>query len=982
MKTTNLNNHGAARAATAHNFKIARQSSNSRDWPPLRFRGRMQSASTFLPCYSEAIVARHFTSMRTVSLLFLCTLFLGSMVTALQAQMPPGMPFLRSSSHGSSDGASSHNDSSGSGHAGGTWIPAAPLDSEAVGTNGIQLSLENASIDMVVQWLAQTTGKAVIKSPTVQCQVTIASPKKVSKREALNLVYSALALQGYKVLEDSSSILIVPKDEDINMSPELVGAPQNGIPEGREKLMKVFPLKHVQAAMLVDKLRPALSDSATVQVDDADNELIITDYNDNLRVAGELIAALDANRPEDVTIRVLPLKHMSALDLAKELSPIYQKIIGNNSQETIDVSADDRSNSLLILSSAAMFERLKEIIVALDTEGAQDKVIKTFVLKNADAQDVATQLQTLTQGSQQNNSPFIFFIEDSPRANPKGVNIVADRRRNAVIIQAPPAQMDSIANIIDDLDAPVADANLAPLIYHLKYANASDVEEVLDDLFVSRQNNRSYFDYFFGNNQSQNQSVGRLYGKVRVASDPYSNTIIVSADSQEDLQALENVIAELDAPSDMGDSTLHVGLKFARANNVANDLNVLFAEQGSPPLGAQTPQNQQNNNNNNNGSQNQQTSGSSSFEDSFNLSAESAVQPYYPWLGGQSADQGGLGNNRTTPLEVSDLVGRVRAVSDEGNNAVIISANLHFFPEILKLLTQMDAPVAQVSIEARIVEVSSDYLKQLGVQFSPNGSVFTANDFDNSVLISAGGNYQQGFGGKTTVNTPPAPVTSASPPSLTQMLTELRSGVLDNNISMDFLIQFLHKTTDATVLGDPQITVNDNVMGRLFVGQEVPVPESSVFSSVGSQNTAITYKDVGIVLEVTPHINDDGDVQLAIHAESSSVVPGETVLGGAVFNTRNFRTDLTAKTGQTLVMGGIIQKTQSHTLRKTPILGDIPILKLLVNKKNDENMDEELMVFLRPHVLKAPADSNRLLREINQRNPDMKKWQGEQLPPE
>ena len=77
------------------------------------------------------------------------------------------------------------HDSPGSGHAGGTWIPAAPLDSEAVGTNGIQLSLENASIDMVVQWLAQTTGKAVIKSPTVQCQVTIASPKKVSKREAL-----------------------------------------------------------------------------------------------------------------------------------------------------------------------------------------------------------------------------------------------------------------------------------------------------------------------------------------------------------------------------------------------------------------------------------------------------------------------------------------------------------------------------------------------------------------------------------------------------------------------------------------------------------------------------------------------------------------------------------------------------------------------------------------------------------------------------
>lgn len=271
-------------------------------------------------------------SSRVLGLMVLWTLFLCASATCVRAQMPPGIHF-HSSGPPPSDDSSSHNNSSGSGHAGGTWIPSAPLN-EVVGTNGIQLSLENASIDMVVQWLAQTTGKAVIKSPNVQCQVTIASPKKVTEREALNLVYSALALQGYKVLEDSSSILIVSKDEDINMSPELVGTPQNGVPEGREKLMKVFPLKHVQAANLVDKIHPALSDSATVEVDDADNELIITDFNDNLRVAGELIAALDANRPEDVTIRVLPLKHMSAQDLAKELSPIYQKIIGNNSRKS------------------------------------------------------------------------------------------------------------------------------------------------------------------------------------------------------------------------------------------------------------------------------------------------------------------------------------------------------------------------------------------------------------------------------------------------------------------------------------------------------------------------------------------------------------------------------------------------------------------------------------------------------------------------
>ncbi|HEX3626043.1 MAG TPA: secretin N-terminal domain-containing protein [Verrucomicrobiae bacterium] len=917
--------------------------------------------------------------------LFLATFMV---VASGHAQRMRGMPMMPGSPMPPPDSGPSHSDSSGSGQKNdGAWIPSEPLGGGPVGTNGIQLSLENANIDMVVQWLAQTTGKTVIKSPTVQCQLTIASPKKVTERQAINLVYSALALQGFTVVENSQSILIVPKGEQLNMSPEVITGPQSTIPEGRERLMKVFPLKHVQAATLVDKIRPALTDSATVQVDDADNELIISDFNDNLRVAGDLIAALDANRPEDVTIRVIPLTHMSAQDLAKELSPIYQKMVGNNSQETIDVAADDRSNSLLILSSASTFAALKDIVSMLDTEGAQEKEIKTFVLKNADAQDVATQLQTLTQGQKNNNDyPFFFFSEGSSQSNPKGVNIVADRRRNAVIVQAPPAQLNSIASIIDDLDAPVTDSNLAPLIYHLKYANASDVQDVLNALFVKQQASRSYYDYFFGNSsQNDNQSAGRLYGKVRIASEPFSNTIIVSADSQEDLQALENVIHQLDEPSEAGESTLHVGLKFARSANVANDFNILFAEQGSPPLRPETPDNQQTANNNNN-SQNQQQAGASTLENSFNLAAESAVQPYYPWLGGQSDNQyGGFGGgNRKTAVTVSDLVGRVRTVADEGNNAVIISANLHFFPEILKLLTQMDAPTEQVSIEARIVEVSSDYLKQLGVQFSPNGSVFTANDYDNSALISVGGTYQKGFGGNTLVNSPPNPFTSvpsgSTVPSLTQTLTELRSGVLDNNISMDFLIQFLHKTTDATVLGDPQITVNNNVMGRLFVGNEVPVPQSSVFSSVGSQNTSIVYKDVGIVLEVTPHINDAGDIQLAVHAESSSIVPGQTVLGGAVFSTRNFRTDLTAKTGQTLVMGGIIQRMQNNTLRKTPILGDIPILKLLVNKKNSEDQNDELLVFLHPRVLKTPADAKKLLRGINQRNPEMEKWEGDQIP--
>lgn len=189
------------------------------------------------------------------------------------------------------------------------------------------------------------------------------------------------------------------------------------------------------------------------------------------------------------------------------------------------------------------------------------------------------------------------------------------------------------------------------------------------------------------------------------------------------------------------------------------------------------------------------------------------------------------------------------------------------------------------------------------------------------------------------------------------------------------------------MLGEPQINIRDNETGRLFVGQQIPILTASQNSgSIGlSQN--FVYKDVGVILEVTPHINNMGDVELQVHVESSVVVPGVTVLNGAVFDTRNFHTDLTAKNGETLVLGGIIQKQITDTLHKTPILGDIPVLKWLVNKRDKSSHEVELMVFLRPKVTRSAEESKELLEETYDKAPLVKKWKDEmhqnkgQIPP-
>lgn len=208
-----------------------------------------------------------------------------------------------------------------------------------------------------------------------------------------------------------------------------------------------------------------------------------------------------------------------------------------------------------------------------------------------------------------------------------------------------------------------------------------------------------------------------------------------------------------------------------------------------------------------------------------------------------------------------------------------------------------------------------------------------------------------------------------------QALTSLRSGVVDSSISMDFLVQFLRKNSSATVLGNPQINVRDNETGRLFVGQQVPIQTDVQDSGANGLRQSFEYKNVGVILEVTPHINSAGDVELKIHAESSTVVPGVTILGGAVFDTRTLRTDLRAHDGQTLVLGGIIQRQISDTLRKTPILGSIPGLGWAFKKKDKTTREVELMVFLRPKIVRTDEDARSLMNEVYEKAPRVKKSQ-------
>jgi len=128
---------------------------------------------------------------------------------------------------------------------------------------------------------------------------------------------------------------------------------------------------------------------------------------------------------------------------------------------------------------------------------------------------------------------------------------------------------------------------------------------------------------------------------------------------------------------------------------------------------------------------------------------------------------------------------------------------------------------------------------------------------------------------------------------------------------------------------------------------------------------------------------DTGTILGVVRDNSGAVVPGVTILGTSVFNTRNFQTDLTAKNGETLVLGGILQQQLSDTLRKTPILGSIPGLGWAFKKKDKQTDQVELMVFLRPRVVHSEREAQKLLEDTNERFPKVKQWeQGNEIKPD
>ncbi len=295
--------------------------------------------------------------------------------------------------------------------------------------------------------------------------------------------------------------------------------------------------------------------------------------------------------------------------------------------------------------------------------------------------------------------------------------------------------------------------------------------------------------------------------------------------------------------------------------------------------------------------------------------------------------------------------------ADEATNALVITAPPALMRSLEAVIRQLDIRRSQVLVDAIIAEVSEKKARELGVQWAFDGTGGTATPV-------AGTNFD---------NTSGIPATAILNGIATSTFPGVSAGLIlgggnvtdGGKLKWGAVLQALAADTDANILSTPSITTLDNEEAEIVVGQNVPFVTGSFSNTAGASagNTVnpfqtIQRQDVGITLKVTPQINEGDAIMMAIEQEISSISQSAAA-SDIITDKRSIKTNVLIQDGQVIVLGGLIEDRVTETEQKVPLLGDLPILGALFRSTGTNHDKANLMVFIRPVILRDPSDTDR-----------------------
>lgn len=302
-------------------------------------------------------------------------------------------------------------------------------------------------------------------------------------------------------------------------------------------------------------------------------------------------------------------------------------------------------------------------------------------------------------------------------------------------------------------------------------------------------------------------------------------------------------------------------------------------------------------------------------------------------------------NDISPALDKKGLQERISIEADERMNALVISAPPSMVSALKDVVKQLDIRRAQVLIEAILVEVSESKTAELGVEWGANGP-------DGAGLINFTGTIPALLSGDIATQA------AAIGTGVTTGIGQVTDGA--NNYGWGALIRALNGDANSNVLATPSLLTLDNEEAEIVVGREVPFQTGSYTSTsttVSNPFSTIERKNVGLKLKVKPQINEGDEIYLDIDQEVSNVLPkGEAV--DIQTTKRQIKTRVIVGDGNVIVLGGLIDERETEVVSKVPGLGDIPGIGALFRSKSNEREKVNLMIFLRPVIVRDNAQSD------------------------
>ncbi|GJM12057.1 MAG: hypothetical protein DHS20C12_04600 [Pseudohongiella sp.] len=294
-----------------------------------------------------------------------------------------------------------------------------------------------------------------------------------------------------------------------------------------------------------------------------------------------------------------------------------------------------------------------------------------------------------------------------------------------------------------------------------------------------------------------------------------------------------------------------------------------------------------------------------------------------------------LGNNEAvfTNSSISTTVSanlRVKIVADEATNSLLIRSTARDYRQLLTTINQLDAVPLQVMINAVIAQITLSDATKFGVDWSRIAA--------DSVVDPISTTTSTGF-----------------VPDLGGLL--FTKSFIDGSAQVDATLDAIATNNDVQLLARPSLTVTNNQEGEIQIGSQVPVEQGQSVGTAGIATTNIQYRDTGIVLSITPQINNDGIVNLIIRQELSSVDGGAAgVRDNPVFNNQEINTTVVVRNGENVVLGGLIQTDTENLNTGVPGLNRVPVLGRLFSYQQDTVERRELFIVLRPEIINLNSE--------------------------